>query len=118
MRKCQNPSVQWAFSKTKICSTFFVFEDDHFFVENEELFIQRRFLNHTKVRGEQLWRRKMVRGEWRWRCRDGEGDVERCWLMRTEDSKESRLCGGAALRGRVSADENEMNIYPHQMMPF
>jgi hypothetical protein len=36
----------------------------------------------------------MVRGEWQWRCLDGEGDVEGCWLMRTEDLK-GRLSWGA-----------------------
>ena len=36
----------------KICSLFFIFEDKELLVENNELFIQRRFLEPTKVRGE------------------------------------------------------------------
>jgi hypothetical protein len=83
------------FRKLRTSSSFFVLWTK--FVLDEDFFIWQRFLEPAKVRSEP-----------RCRCRDG----EEFRLMRTGDSREYRLSGG--LQVRVSADENEMNIYSHQ----
>lgn len=40
----------------------------------------------------------MVRGEWQWRCRDGEGDVEGCLADENSRFERETELGGCGLR--------------------